>query len=123
MTSAFVNAVVVPWLSAFALALLPILGGYAMALLRKRGLDNAFFQAVSRAGGVAYAALLASGRPVTDRAALTAAAVAGASYLETRVPGLVEARGLSPDAMAQIAGAELGKLLAIDPTVAPGGAK
>ena len=118
-TYGFAASIVLPWLTAFVLALLPVLGGMVLALLRKHNLDNAFFQAVARAGGVAYTSLLASGRPVTDRAALASAALAGATYLQQRVPGLVQARGLQPGAVADIAGAELGKLLASDPSLGP----
>ena len=119
MTSTLVQGIIVPWLTAFALALLPVLGSLLVALLRKRGLDNAWFQIIERAGGVAYTHLLTSGRPVTDRAALAEAVLAGASYIQQRGPGLVEARGLAPGAVADIAGAQLGRLLAVDPTVGP----
>lgn len=120
----FIHAVALPWLQAFALALIPVLGGLAGAFvvreLRRRNLDTAWFEAISRAGGVSYAALVASGRPVTDRAALAQAALAGGQYLQDRVLPQVTARALTPEAVAQIAGAEMGKLLAVDPTVVPG---
>ncbi len=119
MTTTLLEGIIVPWLSALALAMLPVLGSLALALLREHNMDNAFFQAVARAGGVTYTALVASGRPVTDRAALASAALAGANYLQQRVPELVQARGLQAGAVADIAGAELGKLLAADPTTGP----
>ena len=111
--------IVLPWINALVLALLALLGRMALAELQKRNLDNKFFQAVARAGGVAYTNLLASGRPVTDKVALLEAAMAGAAYLKERVPSLVAARGLSPVAREQIVGAELGKLLAADPSLGP----
>ena len=117
--SILVQTVVLPWLSAFVLALLALLGGMMLALLRKHGLDNAWFQAIGRAGGVADGALVASRRPAPGRAALGSAARAGAPDQQTRVPELVQARGLQPSAVADIAGAELGKLLAVDPSVGP----
>lgn len=112
-------AAVMPWLQAFVLALVPVLGAYALSLLRSHGIDNVLTQAIGRAGGVAYTQLLASGKPVTDRNALASAAMAGAAYLQDRVPGIVAAKGLSPGAVADIAGAELGRLLAADPAVGP----
>ena len=119
----FLHTVAVPWLQAFLMAFVPIAGSIAgaaiIAELRRRNLDTAWFQAISRAGGVGYAALLASGKPITDKAALLAAAQAGAGYLQDRVLPQLQARALSPDAAAQIAGAEMGKLLASDPTVGP----
>ena len=125
-TSPFVQTVLVPWLTAFGMAFAPILASLAATFIiramHRRNLDTAWFEAISRAGGVAYASLLASGRPVTDRAALATAARAGAGYLADRVAPQVAARALTPEAVAQIAGAELGRLLAIDPTSAPGGA-
>ena len=122
----FLHNVAVPWLSAFLMAFVPIAGSIAgaavIAELRKRNLDTAWFQAISRAGGVAYSTFVASGKPITDKAALLAAAAAGGAYLRDRVLPQVEARGLTPDAVAQIAGAEMGRLLAVDPTVGPAAA-
>lgn len=119
MTSGFVQDIVLPWLSAFALALLPVLGGYAVALFRRRGLDGVWVEALRGAAGVAYSSLLTSGRSASDRVALVAAATAGAKYLHERVPGLVAARSLDPKAVADIVGSRLRGLLAVDPTVGP----
>lgn len=120
MTDTLVSSLVLPWLNAFALALVPVLGGLALALLRKHGINTAWFEAIGRAGGASYMALLASGKPVTDKAALVAAAQVGADYLVARVPSIVASKGLGPDALAQIAGAELGKVLGVDSTAGPG---
>ena len=121
----FLHTTAMPWVTAFALAFAPILasiiGTLIVQAMHKRNLDTAWFEAIGRAGGVAYNTLLASGKPVTDRAALTAAAMAGAGYLADRVAPQLATRGLTPDAVAQIAGAELGKLLAADPSAGPGG--
>jgi len=127
MTSTvFLWSFVIPWLSAFALAFIPIAAGivstFVIAAMRKRNLDTAWFQAISRAGGEAYGSLLASGKPITDQAALLAAAKAGAEYLQAQVLPQVTARALTPQSLAQIAGAEMKKLFAVDPTVGPGAA-
>ena len=120
MTDTLVHSLVLPWLNALVLALVPVFGGLALALLRKHGIDTAWFEAIGRAGGASYSSLLASGKPVTDRGALVAAAQVGADYLVDRVPAIVASKGLAPDALAQIAGAELGKVLGLDPTQGPG---
>lgn len=110
---------VLPLVNAVVLALLPILGKLALDELRKRNLDNEWYEAIGRAGGEAYKALLASGGSVTDQAALRAAAEAGGRYLLIRKSAQVVARGHDPQSLAQIAGAELGTLLASDPTLGP----
>lgn len=110
---------ILPLANAVVLALLPILGKLALDELRKRNLDAEWYEAISRAGGEAYKALLASGKPVTDKAALAAAAEAGGRYLLVRKSAQVVARGHDPASLAQVAGAELGTLLASDPTLGP----
>ena len=111
-----------PWVSAFVLTLagviLPLAYARGLAYLRAKHINTTVYEAIGRAGGVAYTAFLASGRPVTDRAALAAAAAAGGAYLESTVPGALAASGVTdPAKMATIAGAELGKLLALDPSI------
>lgn len=117
MNSLIVTAVVVPWLQAFAMALVPILFGLGLALLRKHQINTQWYEAIGRAGGAAYNAVLTSGAQLDSKAALAVGAKAGADYLAARVPGIVAARDLDPAALAQIAGAQLGTLLAVDPTV------
>ena len=122
----WVLAALLPWLQALALAAVgvvaPLLYVRVLAWLRARAIDTTIYEAIGRAGGRAYSALLASGRPVTDRAAIAAAAAVGGAYLMQTVPGALGAKGVAdPAAMAELAGAELGRLLAADPTVKPGG--
>ena len=116
MTATLATAAL-PWLAAFLLALAGVLGPLlylrGLAWLQARRIDTTVYQAIGRAGGVAYSALLASGRPASDGAALAAAAAAGGAYLAGKVPDALLARGVAdPKAMAELAGAELGKLLA-----------
>lgn len=122
--SAALTLYVLPWLNAVILAFVPlaaaIIGNRALAYMAQRNIDTRWFEAISRAGGEAYKAFLLSGKPITNVPALQAASLAGAAYLATRVPEIVLARGLGPASLAQIAGAELGKLLASDPTITPG---
>lgn len=122
--SVVLNGFILPWLNAFVIAFVPlaatVLASRAVAYLAQRNINTCWFEAISRAGGEAYKAFLLTGKPITDVAALQLASAAGAAYLAARVPEIVLKRGLDPAALAQIAGAELGKLLAADPTVKPG---
>lgn len=113
----FLTTAFLPWLQAFATALLPLLGAMALTWLRRRQVNTVVFEAVGRAAGEAYKHIAASGRPVTDPVALAAGINAGGSYLLDRIPDTLRAAGLSPEDAAQIVGAELGKLMAIDPNV------
>lgn len=113
----FLANIVLPWLQTFAAAALPILGALALAWLRRRQINTVVIEAVGRAAGEAYKHIAASGRPVTDPVALAAGINAGGSYLLDRIPDNLRAAGLSPEDAAQIVGAELGKLFAIDPNV------
>lgn len=114
-----VVAILLPWASTLAAGAVSVGFGYGLNLLRKRGMDTRFFEAVGRAGGVAYSALLSARGSPTDPAALAQAAQAGAAYLIDRVPQLIQARNLQPADVTQIAGGELGKLLAADPSITP----
>jgi hypothetical protein len=109
-----------PWVQQLFLAVLPVLGAWAVAELRRRSVNATLVAAIERAGGEAYRHLLASGRAPTDPGALAAAARAGSLYLFERVPDALRARGVSAEAAEQIAGAELGRLLATDPSVRVG---
>ena len=123
MTGA-VTTLLLPWLAAAVLAvggvLVPLAYARGLAWLRAHALDTTIYEAIGRAGGVSYRALLASGQPATSPAALQQAAEAGGRYLMARVPEALAARGVAPEAAAELPGAELGRLLAADPTVAPG---
>ncbi|AHJ65991.1 hypothetical protein [Granulibacter bethesdensis] len=81
---------------------------------------------IQQAAGAAYAAAVASGKPVTDPSARAAALSAGVEYLRQRArPTMLHAQGITTDAAAMAAvEAGLGTLLARDPTVgaANGGA-
>lgn len=108
------------------LAFIPIVAGvvstFIITAMRRRNLDTAWFQAISRAGGEAYGEFVQSGKPITDKAAWIAAAKVGGDYLHAQVLPQIAARGLTPEGVAQIAGAEMKKLIAGDPTVGPGAA-
>jgi len=113
----FLTTAFLPWLQALAAAAVPMLGALALAWLRRRQINTTVFEAVGRAAGESYRHIAASGRPVTDRVALAAGISADGSYLLDRIPDTLRAAGLSPEDAAQIVGAELGKLLAADPSI------
>lgn len=120
--SSTVIGLVMPWLSAFVLALagilLPLAYAKGLAYLKARRINTVVYEAIGRAGAVAYTAFLATGRPVTDRTALAVGAAAGGAYLKSRIPDALAVSGVvTPEAMAELAGAEMGKLLALDPSV------
>ena len=113
-----------PVLSAVLLSILavavPLAYRKGLAVLEARKIDTTVYEAIGRAGGAAYLAFVASGRPVTDKAALEAAAAVGGRYLQARAADAIATKAgaaVSPGALADMAGAELGKLLAADPSV------
>lgn len=118
----FINDIA-PLILSIGVAAIPVVGGVlsplVLAVMRQRNLNTDWYEAVARAGGVAYQNLVSSGRPVTDKTALADAAFAGAHYLLERLPLQSKDRGLEAPDLAQIARAELGRLLALDPGVTP----
>lgn len=113
------STVIIPWIQAAVMVALPIVFTWGIAVLKKHNRDTRWYEAIGRAGGAAYNALLASGLPFNDPRAQKLAAEAGAQYLITRVPELMAARGRTPADAVQISHAEMGTLLARDPTVGP----
>lgn len=117
MNDTLLQGVILPLLNTLILAVLPVLGTMALQALRKRNINTEWFEVIGRGGGVAYASLVASGRPVTDKTAMAKALAEGAAYIVARKPDIVADKGLGQAAVEEIAGAELGRLLAVDPTV------
>lgn len=109
--------ILLPWLNAVALAFVPVAGtlagGFAMRFMQQHQMDVTLFQAISRAGGEAFRSFVATGAPLTDKAAMASAATVGARYLQDRIPEIIAAKGLSPAAVAQVVAAEMGKLFAV----------
>lgn len=92
-------------------AIASCLFGYGLKLLQAHRVDTRWYEAVGRAGGVAFVQFAGSGRPVTDKTALTEAAAAGAAYLRSQMAGQIAKRKLSEASVQEIAGAEFGTLL------------
>jgi hypothetical protein len=114
------SPVVLAWIQAFANALVPAMFALALVWLRQHKVNTTVIEAVGRAAGEVYKQIVQSGAPVTDRASLAAAVAEGRDYLQARIPDALKAAGITPEGAAQMVSAELGKLLAIDPTVGVG---
>ncbi len=106
-----------PWIDALAMIALPLIGAAVVRRMRSKQVDEVLVQAIERAGGAAYASLLASGRGPTDARALQLAASEGALYMVDRVGDAMREKGISPEGAEQIVKAQLGKLMAADVNV------
>jgi hypothetical protein len=101
------------WIAA---ALVPLIA-YGLALLRRWGINQTVLAAIGRGAGAAYAELLRA-RDGATPAAIERAVDAGAEYVEKRVPDTLPKAGfVNTDAVRQAVRAELGKMLAADPSV------
>ena len=113
MTQTVINAAL-PWITAAVLACLgvvvPLAYSRGVAYLRAHQVDTTMFEAIGRAGGAAYNAWLEAGRPAPGTPAFLVAAAAGGAYLQATVPDTMNAKGVTNP--AQLAGAELGRLIA-----------
>ena len=91
--------------------------GYGLALLRRWRINDVVLRAIVRGAGAAYVELVQS-KQGTNNAAIEAAVDVGAGYVESRIPATLVKAGLaSPDAVRDAVRAQLGTLLAADPTV------
>jgi hypothetical protein len=111
---------ILTWLQAFATALVPSLLALALVWLRRHQINTQVIEAVGRAAGEAYRHMVQSGGLGADPASWAAAVTQGRAYLLARIPDALAAAGVTPEGAAQMVSAELGKLLAIDPTVGAG---
>jgi hypothetical protein len=101
-----------------AMALVPLIA-YGLALLRRWGINQTVLAAIGRGAGAAYAELLRA-RDGATPAAIERAVDAGAEYVERRIPATLGKAGLpNTDSVRDVVRAELGKLLAADPTIGP----
>ena len=114
-----------PWLQAFALAavtvVVPLAYRKGAAVLEAHKIDSTVYQAIGRAGGEAFRVFQTLGGDVTNRASLSTAAAAGGAYLATQVPAALAVKGITdPVEMGKLAGAEMGRLLALNPPLVAG---
>lgn len=108
-----------PWLQAFADAVVPSLFGLGLVWLRQHKVNTTVVEAVGRAAGEAYKQMVQAGAGATP-ATLNAAVAQGKDYLLASIPSALKAAGVTPEGAAQMVSGELGKLLAVDPSVSVG---
>lgn len=111
------SAVVANWMQAFVSALIPALFALTLVWLRQHRINTTVLAAVGRAAGEAYKQIVQSGGTANNPVSLAAAIAEGREYLFARIPDALKAAGVTPEGAAQLVSAELGKLLALDPTV------
>ncbi len=111
------SAFILAWIQAFFSALVPALFALALIWLRQHQMNSTVIAAVGRAAGEAYKQIVQVGGSATNSVSLAAAIAEGRDYLLARIPDALKAAGVTPEAAAQMVSAELGKLLALDPTV------
>lgn len=90
--------------------LLPVVSTLVLNHLKAANVNTTYYEALARAGAVALTALKTSGKPLTDKSALTAAAMAGVQYLGDHAAETLVAKGVDPEALASIVGAEAQRL-------------
>ena len=106
-----------PYVQTVILAILPVIATWAAAELRRRGVNDTVVQALGRAGGEAYKQLVTKSATITDVTSLENAIHTGTAYMQKMIPDTLHNAGITPDAIGSMVSAELGKLLAADPTV------
>lgn len=111
------SAFILNWMQAFMSALVPALFALALVWLRQHQVNTTVLAAVGRAAGEAYKQILQSGGEASNPVGLAAAIAEGREYLLARIPDALRAAGVTPEGAAQMVSAELGKLLALDPTI------
>ncbi|MBV9756820.1 MAG: hypothetical protein JO047_07180 [Alphaproteobacteria bacterium] len=111
---------ILAWAQAFATALVPPLFALGLVWLRQHQINTQVIEAVGRAAGEAYRHIVQSGGLGADPGSWAAAVAQGRAYMLARIPDALAAAGVTPEAAAQMVSAELGKLLAVDPTVGVG---
>ena len=95
----------------------------ARAIMVRRGMRTDLLDAAARGAALGYAGIAAKGLRITDPAAVQQIIAVGIGYVKDRVPDAVASMipTNADAALGSIVHAELGKLLANDPSVAVGG--
>lgn len=121
MFTAMVNEAmqtVAPWLVAFFVGLV----GWAVKQLRRLNIDSTVARALVRAAGVGYLELTKDRRGA-DPSAIDRAVAVAVEFVQNgpTVAPLLPKAGIDADRLEQLIRAEIGKLLATDPSVTVGG--
>jgi hypothetical protein len=111
------STAILSWIQAFVSALTPALFALGLLWLRRHQMNTTLAEALGRAAGEAYRQMIQPGGSASRTVSLAAAIAEGRDYLLARIPDTLKAAGITPEAAAQMVSAELGKLLALDPTV------
>lgn len=78
---------------------------------------QAILAAATRGAGLAYSALATQASHIGDQPLRNVAVGRAVGYVTTSVPGYLARLGVTPDRLQQMVEAELGKLMAADPTI------
>lgn len=100
------------WVAVLALAAVAGVGAY---LVHVHILDARWYASIGRAGGIAFQSFAASGKPISDKAAVASAAMAGLQYMKDQMLEQIAKRGLTAEAVQQIVFAELSRLFGQNP--------
>lgn len=117
------EALLAPLVPFAAAVIAAVLGVVARAVVRHLGLQaNAVLAglvdtAVKRAAGLAYSFMLAEASHIGDQSTHNIAIAKAVGYVTAALPDTLAKLGLTPDSVAAMVSAELGRLLAVDPTV------
>lgn len=99
-----------------AAALVPAIG-WLLTIIRRWHINTTVVRAVVRGAGAAYLSLVQEKQGATT-SAIERAVDAGAAYVEQRIPATLGKAGFSnTDSVRQAVRAQLGTLLAADPSV------
>lgn len=109
-----------PLLAAVISVAVPILTRALLARFKLQ--DNAVLaglvsEAAKRAGGIAYAMMVAEAGHIGDQPIRNVAIAKGVGYVSQMLPETLAKLSLTPDHVGQMVAAELGRLLAADPTI------
>lgn len=90
---------------------------YLLAMLRRWRINDVVLRAIVRGAGAAYLEMVRS-RPAAGHSSIESAVEIGAAYVESRVGATLPKAGFTdPAAVRDAVRAQLGTLLAADPTV------
>ena len=98
---------------------LPIVSAWAASRFKNQTTREIVYAAAQRAGGIAYEYLANRAAGMNPLDARSRAVLEGMKYLEMTIPDAINALHITDETKRGMVMGELGKLLAIDPTVKP----
>lgn len=116
--------VVAPYIVSAGVAVLAALASWLTGKLSKylnaaqqQVIQKAMGDATARGAALAYSALVTTGTDISNIPVNNAAIATGANYVLNSMTDTIKAAGITPEHVATMVTAELGKLLAADPGV------